>query len=40
MKSCAAAPRANGLTWHYARPPVRDLEYEMDCRAVAEERVI
>ncbi len=29
-----------GLTWHYARPPVRDLEYEMDCRAIAEERVV
>jgi hypothetical protein len=29
-----------GLTWHYARPPVRDLEYEMDCRANADERVI
>jgi len=29
-----------GLTWHYARPPVRDLEYEMDCRAIADERVI
>ena len=29
-----------GLTWHYCRPPVRDLEYEMDCRAVADERVI
>ena len=29
-----------GLTWHYARPPVRDLEYEMDCRGIAEERVI
>jgi hypothetical protein len=29
-----------GLTWHYGRPPVRDLEYEMDCRAIAEERVI
>src|SRR5690348_2008315 len=21
----------SGLTWHYARPPVIDLEYEMDC---------
>ena len=21
-----------GLTWHFARPPVIDLEYEMDCR--------
>jgi hypothetical protein len=30
---------AHGLTWHFARPPVRDLEYEMDCRAVATERV-
>lgn len=29
-----------GLAWHYARPPVRHLEYEMDCRAIAEERVI
>jgi len=29
-----------GLTWHYARPPVRDLEYEMDCRGIAKERVI
>jgi hypothetical protein len=29
-----------GLTWHFARPPVRDLEYEMDCRAVATERVL
>lgn len=30
----------NGLTWHYARPPVVELEYEMDCRAVAVERVV
>ncbi|MCC7426713.1 MAG: hypothetical protein IT557_07405 [Alphaproteobacteria bacterium] len=29
-----------GLTWHYCRPPVVDLEYEMDCRAVFEERVM
>jgi hypothetical protein len=29
-----------GLTWHYDRPPVRELEYEMDCRAVAVERVV
>jgi hypothetical protein len=28
-----------GLTWHYNRPPVVDLEYEMDCRGVAFERV-
>jgi hypothetical protein len=29
-----------GLTWHYTRPPVVDLEYEMDCRRVHIERVI
>jgi hypothetical protein len=29
-----------GLTWHYARPPVRGLEFEMDCRGVATERVV
>jgi hypothetical protein len=27
-----------GLTWHLCRPPVRGLEYEMDCRGVAAER--
>ena len=30
----------SGLTWHFARPPVIDLEYEMDCRRVARETVI
>ncbi|MGE0768671.1 MAG: hypothetical protein AB7L90_19650 [Hyphomicrobiaceae bacterium] len=30
----------NGLTWHYARPPVIDLEYEMDTRCVSVERYI
>ena len=29
----------SGLTWHYNRPPVVDLEYEMDCRGVAIERI-
>jgi hypothetical protein len=29
-----------GLIWHYARPPVRELEYEMDCRGILDERVI
>jgi hypothetical protein len=29
-----------GLTWHFNRPPVQDLEYEMDCRGVHVERVI
>jgi hypothetical protein len=30
----------SGLTWHFARPPVIDLEYEMDCRRVLREMVI
>ncbi len=30
----------NGVIWHYARPPVIDLEYEMDTRCVAAERTI
>ena len=30
----------HGLTWQFCRPPVRDLEYEMDCRAVPMERVL
>ena len=30
----------NGLTWQYCRPPVRGLEYEMDCRGVGKESVV
>jgi hypothetical protein len=33
-----AAPA--GLTWHLCRPPVRGLEYEMDCRGVAVEHFL
>lgn len=29
-----------GLTWCFCRPPVEDLDFEMDCRAVASERVL
>jgi hypothetical protein len=29
-----------GLTWHFARPPVQGLDFEMDVRAVAHELVI
>jgi hypothetical protein len=29
-----------GLPWHFARPPVKDLNYEMDVRAVARELVL
>jgi hypothetical protein len=30
----------SGMTWHYARPPVRELEYEMDCRAISRESIV
>jgi hypothetical protein len=30
----------HGLTWHHCRPPVVDLEYEMDCRGLWRERVL
>jgi hypothetical protein len=29
-----------GLEWHYARPPIIGLDYEMDVRGAARERVI
>lgn len=29
-----------GLTWHYARPPVVGIEYEMDVRGTAQEIVV
>jgi len=29
-----------GVTWHYCRPPIEELEYEMDVRGVAVDRVI
>lgn len=30
----------SGLTWHLTRPPVVDLEFEMDCRGIAQEIVL
>jgi hypothetical protein len=30
----------SGLTWHYTRPPVLDMEFEVDCRRVMREMVI
>ena len=30
----------NGLNWQYARPPVEDLDYEMDTRGVSTEIMI
>jgi hypothetical protein len=30
----------DGLTWHFNRPPVTGLDYEMDCRRVHSEKVV
>ena len=35
----ARSAAAGRVTWHFDRPPVVDLEYEMDCRGVLEEIV-
>ena len=31
---------AHGFTWHYSRPPIESVEYEMDLRGCATEMVI
>jgi hypothetical protein len=31
---------AHGITWHYSRPPIESIEYEMDLRGCATELVI
>jgi len=31
---------AHGLTWHYSRPPIKSIEYEMDLRGCITELVI
>jgi hypothetical protein len=34
------AGNAGGLTWHLCRPPIQELEFEMDVRGIALERVL
>jgi len=36
----ARAGNGAGLTWHYCRPPIEGLEYEMDVRRVSVERTL
>lgn len=31
---------AHGLTWHYSRPPIESIEFEMDLRGCASELVL
>ena len=33
------AARRHGVTWHYTRPPVIDIEYEMDLQGVVTQWV-
>jgi hypothetical protein len=30
----------HGMTWHYSRPPIESIEYEMDLRGVAQELIL
>ncbi len=30
----------HGITWHYSRPPIEGIEYEMDLRGCVTELVI
>lgn len=30
----------NGITWHPCRPPIEQLEFEMDCRSLVQEIVL
>ena len=32
--------RPSSLTWHYCRPPIAELEFEMDVRRVTVERIV
>jgi hypothetical protein len=36
----AKGAASHGITWYFCRPPVIGLEYEMDCRAVFDERIL
>ncbi|HVC56461.1 MAG TPA: hypothetical protein VND95_10920 [Stellaceae bacterium] len=36
----ARGATAGGLTWHYARPPVEGLDFEVDVRGVSREWVV
>lgn len=36
----ARGTMAQGLSWHFVRPPVADLDYEMDLRGVSREHVL
>ena len=39
-REIVARAAGSGLTWHYCRPPIVEIEFEMDLRAVSAERVL
>ena len=34
------AARRHGVCWHYARPPVVDIDFEMDLHGVVTQRIV
>jgi hypothetical protein len=36
----AGAATLHGIDWHFARPPIREIEFEMDVRGCARELVL
>jgi hypothetical protein len=40
MSDTIAFNEGGYLTWHPSRPPIEQLEYEMDVRGVTVERVL
>ena len=36
----ARGAAALGIEWHYCRPPIQGLDWEMDCRGVTRELVL
>jgi hypothetical protein len=40
MPDVVRATANASVTWHYCRPPIEELDYEMDLRAVSLERVL
>jgi len=40
VREIAARAGASTLVWHYCRPPIAEIEFEMDVRGVSVERML
>jgi hypothetical protein len=40
VRDIASRAGASTLVWHYCRPPIAEIEFEMDVRAVSVERML